>query len=112
MDQALTHGGRQVVCTVYEQLQAFFARVETWKAPGEATLAGPMGDLAKLLLHDRDVVEVVRKGRAEAVLAFLKLRPVIRGVPDGLAETVRGWRASERSTSVQRVLDEALNRLP
>lgn len=112
LDKALTHGGRQVVCTVYDELQAFFGRVDQWAGAGETALAGPMGDLAGLLLHERDMVEVVRKGRAEAVLAFLKLRPVVRGVPDRLGETVRGWRASERSSAIQRILDEAMNRLP
>ncbi|KAJ6155055.1 hypothetical protein N7470_005621 [Penicillium chermesinum] len=111
LDKALTHGGRQVVCTVYDELQAFFTRVDQWVGTGEAALTGPMRDLAGLLLHDRDMVEVVRKGRAEAVLAFLKLRPAVRGVPASLGETVRGWRASERSHAIQRTLDEALSQV-
>ncbi|KAJ5723018.1 hypothetical protein N7488_001053, partial [Penicillium malachiteum] len=108
LDQALTHGGRQVVSTVYQELHAVFTRVDRWTAPGEEVLAGPMCDLATLLLHDRNAVELVRKGRADAILAYLKLRPAVRGVPDTLAEVLKGWRASERSDPIQRILDEAL----
>lgn len=110
LDQALTHGGRQVVSTVYEELQAFWHRVDQWTGPDEQRLAGPMMALAKLLTRDRDAVEVVRKGRAEAILAYLKLRPAVRGVvvADSLGEQVRKWRAGERSVAVQRILDQAL----
>jgi proteasome component ECM29 len=120
LDQALTHGARQVVSTVYQELQAFFTRVDQWPgfteaAPesasenGECVLAGPMRSLASLLVRDADAVEVVRKGRAEAVLSYLKLRPGVRGVPEArLGECLRVWRASERSSTVQRLLDEAL----
>ncbi|KAJ5083817.1 hypothetical protein N7456_013244 [Penicillium angulare] len=111
LDQALTHGGRQVVSTVYQELQAFFTRVDRWTATGEHVLAGPMSELASLLLQDRNAVEMVRKGRAEAILGYLKLRPVVRGVPESLGEVVKGWRTNERSDSVQRILDEALMRL-
>jgi proteasome component ECM29 len=107
LDQALTHGGRQVVSTVYQELQAFFLRLDRWTAPGEQVLAGPMNDLAILLTQDRNAVEVVRKGRAEAILVYLKLRPVVRDVPDSFGDMLRGWRASERSNTVQRILDEA-----
>lgn len=108
LDQALTHGGRQVVNTVYEELQAFIGRVDQWTGPGEQVLAAPMADLAQLLTRERNDVETVRKGRAEAILAFLKLRPAVRTVPDTLGESVRVWRAGERSVVVQRILDEAL----
>jgi proteasome component ECM29 len=111
LDQALTHGGRQVVNTVYEELRAFIERVDQWDqwtGPGEQALAAPMADLAQLLTRERNDVETVRKGRAEAILAFLKLRPTVRTVPDTLGESVRAWRAGERSVMVQRILDEAL----
>ena len=108
LDQALTHGGRQVVNTVYEELQAFIGRVDQWTGPGEQVLAAPMADLAQLLTRERNDVETVRKGRAEATLAFLKLRPAVRTVPDTMGESVRAWRAGERSVVVQRILDEAL----
>ncbi|KAJ5913485.1 hypothetical protein N7504_002368 [Penicillium tannophilum] len=107
LDQALTHGGRQVVSTVYQELQAFFLRMDRWTAPGEQVLAGPMNDLATLLTQDRNAVEVVRKGRAEAILVYLKLRPVVRDVPDSFCDMLRVWRTSERSNTVQRILDEA-----
>lgn len=120
LDKALTHGARQVVSTVYLELQAFFTRVDQW--PGfteavsepapeskESVLAGPMRSLASLLMRDGDAVEAVRKGRAEAILAYLKLRPGLRGVPEArLGESLRVWRAAERSSTVQRLLDEAL----
>jgi proteasome component ECM29 len=111
LDQALTHGGRQVVNTVYDELQAFIVRVDQWdqwSEPGEQVLAAPMADLAQLLTRERNNVETVRKGRAEAILAFLKLRASVRTVPDNMGESVRVWRAGERSAVVQRILDEAL----
>jgi proteasome component ECM29 len=70
-----------------------------------------MRDLAGVLVRERDAVEAVRKGRAEAVLVYLRLRPGVRGVPDALGEALRGWRASERSESIQRILDQALGLL-
>lgn len=124
LDQALTHGARQVVSTVYQELQAFFTRVVQWpgfteaapepapesKSESESVLAGPMRALASLLLRERDAVEVVRKGRAEAIVSYLKLRPDLRGVSEAqLGESLRVWRAAERSSTVQRLLDEALN---
>lgn len=108
LDEALSHGGRQVVSTGYRELQAFFRRVDRWSGPGEEELVDPMGGLARLLTRDGDAVESVRKGRAEAVLAFLRLRKGVRGVPDGLGEALRGWRAGERAGGVQGVLDECL----
>jgi proteasome component ECM29 len=129
LDQALTHGARQVVSTVYQELQAFFTRVDQWpgfteaaapeSAPenksqaeleSESVLAGPMRGLTSLLLRERDAVEVVRKGRAEAIRSYLKLRPDLRGVCEAqVGECLRVWRAAERSSTVQRLLDEALN---
>ena len=121
LDQALTHGDRQVVSTVYQELQAFFTRVDQWpgftegvsepvpESKQESVLAGPMRSLASLLVRDGDAVEAVRKGRAEAILSYLKLRPGLRGVPEArLGESLRVWRAAERSSTVQRLLDEAL----
>lgn len=109
LNQALTHGKRQVVSTVYEEVQAFWNRVDGWSAPDEQRLAGPMTDLAELLVRDGDAVEVVRKNRAEAMLGFLRLRPSVRGrVTDSFGAQIRKWRAIERSTLVQRVLDQAL----
>ena len=111
LDQALTHGARQVVHTVYDELQAFIARVnqwDQWSEPGEHVLAAPLADLAQLLTRERNNVETVRKGRAEAILAFLKLRASLRMVPDNMGESVRVWRAGERSLVVQRILDQAL----
>ena len=129
LDQALTQGARQVVCTVYQELQAVFIRVDQWpgfteaeaasepvRAPGsasasgsESVLAGPMRALASLLIREGDAVESVRKGRAEAIWEYLKLRPSLRGVPEArLRECLRVWRAGERSSTVQLVLDEAL----
>lgn len=112
LDQALAHGGRQVVSTVYEELQAFLTRVDRWSAPGEQVLTRPMTGLASLLTRDRNDVEAVRKGRAEAILAYLSLRPQIRSVPDTLDESLRAWRAGERSITVQRTLDQALGLVP
>ncbi|KAJ5585308.1 uncharacterized protein N7459_005108 [Penicillium hispanicum] len=124
LDLALTHGGRQVVSTAYQELQAFFARIDAWTTPGgpdeqegdrgvddEHALAGPLSALASLLTRERDAVESVRKGRAEAVLAYLRLRPVVRGEPEALGAALREWRQSERSEGVQRMLDEALARV-
>ncbi|KAF3393848.1 Proteasome component ECM29 [Penicillium rolfsii] len=121
LDKALTHGARQVVSTVYEELQAFFTRVDQWpgfteaalesapESQGEWVLAGPMRALASLLLRERDAVEAVRKGRAEAIRSYLKLRPGLRGASEmQLGESLRMWRAAERSSTVQRILDEAL----
>lgn len=125
LGEALTHGGRQVVSTVYQELQALFTRIGQWADPGapgeqgsahphthdEHVLAGPLSALASLLTREQDVVESVRKGRAEAVLAYLRLRPRLRGQPETLGAMVRGWRQSERSEGVQRILDEALARV-
>jgi hypothetical protein len=108
LDAALSQGGRQVVSAAYRELQAFFGRVDRWSGPGEEEMVEPMGGLARLLTRDGDAVESVRKGRAEAVLAFLGLRKGVRGVPDGLGEALRGWRAGERAGGVQGVLDECL----
>ena len=107
LDQALTHGGRQVVSTAYQELHAFFTRVDH-SMPGEQVLAGPMSDLAVLLTRDRDSVEAVRKVRSEAILAYLKLPPAVRGMPNILREILQGWRANERSETVRRILDEGL----
>ncbi|KAJ5085652.1 hypothetical protein N7532_010423 [Penicillium argentinense] len=111
LNQALSHGGRQVVSTAYRELQAFFGRVDRWTGSDEGELVDPMRDLAGVLVCERDVVEAVRKDRAEAVLVYLRLRPGVRGVPDALGEALRGWRASERSESIQRILDQALGLL-
>lgn len=112
LEQTLTHGGRPVVSTVYEELQAFWERVDRWSGPGEAALAGPMMTLAQLLTRDGDAVEAVRKGRAEAILTYLKLRPSIRGeVAAGMGEQIRQWRAGERSMAVQQILDQAMGLL-
>ncbi|KAJ5647574.1 hypothetical protein N7490_003946 [Penicillium lividum] len=107
LDQALTHGGRQVVSTVYQELQAFFLRMDRWTATGEQNLAGPMNELATLLTQDRNAVEMVRKGRAEAILVYLKLRPVVREVPNSFGEMIKVWRTNERSNTIQHILDEA-----
>lgn len=111
LDQALVHGGRPVVRTVYRELQAFFDRVDQWSGPEEQVLAGPMKALAELLTRERDAVEAVRKERAGAIRAYLKLRAGVRGVPDTLGAQMREWRANERSESVQHILDEALRTL-
>ena len=108
LDQVFQHGGRQVISTGYEELRAFFTRVDTWisESSGEVSLTA----LANLLTGELDgSVESIRKGRAEAILAYLKLPT--QGVPDTLTAELRGWRASERSGGVQRVLDEALAHL-
>ena len=111
--QVLLHGGRQVVSTGYEELRAFFTRVDRWIVLPEASgeqLATPLTALAdKILTGEVDgSVEAIRKGRAEAILAYLKLSPHAQSVPDTLLMRVREWRASERSEPVQRLLDEAL----
>lgn len=107
LDQVLQHGGRQVVSTGYEELRAFFTRVDQWisDASGERQ-AVPLNSLLKLLVWELDgSVEAIRKGRAEAILAYLKLDRA----PDALLTSLREWRSSERSGTVQRLLDEALN---
>lgn len=107
LNQVLTHGGRQVVSTVYEELRAFWNRVDGWSAPNEQELAGPMMTLAELLKRDGNAVETVRKAHAEAILAYVKLRPRVRGtVAEGLKEQIRQWRAEERSPQIIEVLDQ------
>lgn len=108
LNQALTHGGRQVISTAYQELQAFFTRVEHWTAPGEQVLAGPLSDLAALLTEDRNAIEMVRKDRAAAILTYLTLRRAVRDVPNSWETMLKGWRAGERSSAVSRILDEAL----
>lgn len=112
--QVLHQGGRQVVSTGYDELRAFFTRVDQWivlpDASGEQ-MAAPLTALADQTLTGEvdGSVEAIRKGRAEAILAYLKLCPHAQaGVPDTLIVRVREWRASERSGPVQRLLDEAL----
>jgi proteasome component ECM29 len=107
LDQVLQHGGRQVISTGYEELRAFFTRVDQWSsdASGE-NQSHIMTSLSKLLTNELDgSVEAIRKGRAEAILAYLKLPAQ---VPDALVTSLEEWRASERSGTVQRLLDEAL----
>lgn len=129
LDQALTHGDRQVVSTAYKELQALFARIDRWAEPGapgkhegvsvnnnalahdEHALVGPLSALANLLTREQDAIESVRKGRAEVVLAYLRLRPTIRGKAAMVEAAVREWRQNERSSSIQRILDEALARV-
>lgn len=100
--------------TGYDELRAFFTRVDQWIVSPDASgeqMAAPLTALAdKILTGDVDgSVEVIRKGRAEAILAYLKLCPHAQaGVPDTLLVCVRQWRASERSGPVQRLLDEVL----
>ncbi|KAJ5130149.1 uncharacterized protein N7515_006188 [Penicillium bovifimosum] len=112
--QVFQHGGRQVVSTGYEELRAFFTRVDQWSVSPDASgeqVGSALTALAdKILTNELDgSVESIRKGRAEAILAYLKLCPHAQaGVPDSLLTSVREWRASERSQAVQRVLDEAL----
>ncbi|KAJ5347733.1 uncharacterized protein N7506_000986 [Penicillium brevicompactum] len=106
LDQVLQHGGRQVVSTGYEELRAFFSRVDQWisDASGERQIV-PLNSLSKLLIRELDgSVEAIRKGRAEAILAYLKLG----SAPDALVTSLREWRGSERSGTVQKLLDEAL----
>jgi proteasome component ECM29 len=105
LDRIVQFGGRQVISTGYDELRAFF--VDPISESSEISLTA----LANLLTEERDgSVESIRKGRAEAILAYLKLANLSTqaGVPDTLTAELRGWRASERSGGVQRVLDEAL----
>lgn len=107
LDQVLQHGGRQVVSTGYEELRAFFTRVDQWisDASGERQIV-PLNSLSKLLVRELDgSVEAIRKGRAEAILAYLKFG----SAPEALVTSLQEWRGSERSGTVQRLLDEALN---
>ncbi|KAJ5774618.1 hypothetical protein N7457_009514 [Penicillium paradoxum] len=110
--QVLQHGGRQVVSTGYEELRAFFTRVDQWIGSPDGSgeqVRGPLTALAnKILTGEVDgSVEAIRKGRAESILAYLKLCAQT-GVPDGLIVSLRKWRASERSGPIQHLLDEAL----
>ncbi|KAJ5172303.1 hypothetical protein N7492_004896 [Penicillium capsulatum] len=105
LDRALTHGGRQVVRTVYRELQALFDRVNQWTGPDEEALVGPMKGLAELLTRERDAIEAIRKERAETMRAYLELRAGVRGVPDSLGSAVQEWRARERSGAIQQILD-------
>jgi proteasome component ECM29 len=105
LDRIVQFGGRQVISTGYDELRAFF--VDPISESSEISLTA----LANLLTEERDgSVESIRKGRAEAILAYLKMANLSTqaGVPDTLTAELRGWRASERSGGVQRVLDEAL----
>lgn len=112
--QVLQHGGRQVVSTGYEELRAFFTRVDQWITSPD--VSGEQVGAALTALADKTLtselegsVEAIRKGRAEAILAYLRLCPHAQtGVPDALITSVREWRARERSGPVQRLLDEAL----
>ncbi|KAJ5477232.1 hypothetical protein N7539_007376 [Penicillium diatomitis] len=124
LEQAVTHGARQLVSTVYRELQALFTRLNEGSdglgttaprsasavAPeSDAALAAPMRSMAAVLLREGDAVEMVRKARAEAILAYLKVRPEVRGLPEArLKQSLQGWRTNERSNAVQRLLDEAL----
>ena len=112
----LRHGDREVVSRVYRELQGFFERVgecESQWQQGTGTsgeeMVGPLGEMVRLVIGDGDAVESIRKGRAEAVLKFLRVRREVRGVPDGLGEALRGWRVSERAGGVQQVLDECIS---
>jgi proteasome component ECM29 len=106
LDQVLQHGGRQVVSTGYEELRAFFTRVDQWISDAGESESHNLTSLSKLLIKELDgSVETIRKGRAEAVLAYLKLPAQ---VPDGLVISLQEWRARERSGTLQRLLDEAL----
>ncbi|CAL5867715.1 uncharacterized protein PFLUO_LOCUS1934 [Penicillium psychrofluorescens] len=107
LDQALAHGGRPVARAIYDHLPGAFTRVDQ-RARDDSSLAVALTALAEaLLLRDLDgSVEALRKGRAEATLAYLKLRPP--GIPATLGETLRAWRNGERSASVQGILDQAL----
>jgi proteasome component ECM29 len=106
--QVLQLGGRQVVSTGYDELRAFFTRVDQWIS--DEKIAAPLTILADKTLTGEveGSVEAIRKGRAEAILAYLKLSPAQAAVPDTLILRVREWRASERSGPVQSLLDEAL----
>lgn len=112
--QVLQHGARQVVSTGYEELRAFFTRVDQWivspDGSGEQVGAPLTALVNKILTGEVDgSVESIRKGRAEAILAYLKLCPHAQtDVPDTLITSIREWRASERSGAVQHLLDEAL----
>jgi proteasome component ECM29 len=110
LDQVLQHGGRQVVSTGYEELRAFFTRVDQWISDASSESDNhdltELTSLSKLLTKELDgSVEAIRKGRADAILAYLKLHAQ---VPDELITSLQEWRASERSGTVQRLLDEAL----
>lgn len=111
VDDGLRHGGREVVSRVYRELQGFFERVGEceWAGDGGEGLMGPLGEMVGLIIREGDAVESVRKGRAEVVLKFLRMRREVRGVPDGLDEALRGWRESERAGGVQQVLDECIS---
>lgn len=111
VDEALSHGGRAVVSTVYRELRAFFGRVDRWQGEsgsgeGDNDMVEPMRLMGGLLLRERDAVESIRLGRAEAVLAFLRLPRGVRGVPDGLGEALHGWKSGERAGAVLRILEE------
>lgn len=106
LDRVFQHGGRQVISTGYKELRAFFIRVDQWISGASERPSLPWDSVAQLLIRELDgSVETIRKSRAEAILAYLKLAPA----SDSLITSLREWKASERSVPVQRLLDEALN---
>ncbi|EAU31691.1 conserved hypothetical protein [Aspergillus terreus NIH2624] len=120
LNKALSHGGRKVQVTLYEQLQQVFRGLETWaphrgsEEPDLRELQGPLSALAgEMFAREIDVsAEAIRKGRAEAAVGYISL---CQGhgmeVYGGLREEMQRWRAGERSGPLQSLLDRGMEKL-
>ena len=101
-------------------MRLLLARLDEWTSPHDGqnvdvhVLKEPLTALAgELLAREVDVsVEAIRRERAQASVTYIVLSQQ-RGfeVNGALRESIRTWRAGERSGPVQQILDQGLAKL-
>ncbi|PLN84227.1 proteasome component [Aspergillus taichungensis] len=120
LSMALKQSGRHVQKTLFEELDNLVKNLNTWvteqgsQKSSLGELQGPLAALVGALLSaEIDAsVEGIRRGRAQAAVAYIMLcRQAGLDVDGAIARMVPSWRETERSGPVQQVLDQALSML-
>ena len=120
LSTALKQSGRHVQKTLFEELENLVKNLNTWiteqgsQKSNLDELQGPLAALVgSLLSAEIDAsVEGIRRGRAQAAVAYITLcRQAGLEVDGTIARMVPSWREAERSGPVQQVLDQALSML-
>ncbi|KAL4881504.1 proteasome stabiliser-domain-containing protein [Aspergillus karnatakaensis] len=108
--RALNLGGKKTQITLFEELRLVFTQSAGDREATHRLLAALAGDL---LPYEIDLsVEAIRKGRAEATAAYVKLCRVSKMIIDPqLQEAVYRWAKEERSGPVRQILDGVIGQL-
>lgn len=117
VEKALRNGGKEVQGVLYEQLKGFFDKLKDWcsvQHDETSDLESPFIDFsAKLLFGPTDIsLEAIRSKRATAAVAFLSVCEQGKfKVPPTIHQTIAEWVKQERSEPVQRILQQAQEKL-